>query len=207
MQTATIRCIVLSVVLLVGAALYAMIGQPQGVGTPRWPSASDPLYLLNGWASGPLHAEQINTAEFISCDYQSPHGLPMTLTIETYQTPKLYAAAPEVPFLGSGYSIASPPADMAPGSDEGVGSLVAQRGDDDRWLVMYAYGERRGLLGNGPLAWSFAVSDLLLGRANDYYKLYVTAHVSALDPQVESDVAEFARTMFPRVQQWYAGPA
>jgi len=206
MQTATIRYIVLSAVLLLGAALYAAIGQPLGVGTPRWPSASNPLYLLDGWAPGPLTAEQINTAEFITRDYQSADGVPVTLTIETYQTPKLYAAGPEVPFLGSGYSIASAPAGMTPAADDGIGSLVAQRGDD-RWLVMFAYGERRGLLGNGPLAWSLAVSDLLLGRANDYYKLYVTAHASTLDPQTEGDVAEVAHTLFPRIQQWYATAA
>ncbi len=206
MQAANLRYFILSAVLLAGAALYAVIGQPLGVGTPRWPNESDPLYAVDGWASGRVKAEQINTAEFISRVYQSSDGVPVTLTIETYQTPKLYAAGPEVPFLGSGYTIGPATEATALATDDGVGSLVAQRGDD-RWLVMYAYGERRGLLGNGPLAWSFAVSDLLLGRANDYYKLYITTRVSALDPRVEGDVADLAHALFPRIQQWYAQPA
>src|SRR4051812_22149842 len=181
MPATKLRRVVLSAVLLAGAALYAVIGQPVGVGTPRWPEQSEPLYQVDGWLSGPLKAEQRNTAEFISRVYQSPHGAPVTVTIETYQTPKLYAAGPEVPFLGSGYTVKPASAELVSPAEAGVGSLVAQRGDD-QWLVKYAYGERRGLLGNGPAAWAYAGWDLLLGRTNDYYKLYLTAHVGEPDP-------------------------
>ena len=51
-------------------------------------------------------------------------------------------------------------------------AMVARHGTE-QWLVMYAYGERRGLLGNGPRAWTWAIMDGLLGRPNDYYKLYL----------------------------------
>jgi hypothetical protein len=201
MQITYLRYVVLSLIFLAGAGLYAITGQPLGVGTPRWPAESSPLYAVDGWTFGPLMAQQINSAEFVSRTYRNPDGVSATLTIETYQTPKLYAAGPEVPFLGNGYSIATAQA-VAPVSG-GIGSLVATRGDE-QWLVMYGYGERRGLLGNGPVAWSFAFIDLMLGRANDYYKLYLTVPTTALDASTEQATAELTDVLFPRIQSWYA---
>ena len=77
-------------------------------------------------------------------------------------------------------------------------------GGTERWLVMYSFGERRGLLGNGPLAWTLAVLDGIVGQPNDYYKLYLSARMNQNDQQVGLDVADLARTLFPRVATWYA---
>src|SRR5262249_18775339 len=130
-------------------------------------------------------------------------GAVATLTIETHQSPKLYAAGPEVPFLGSGYAVSTPPADLVPRPTDAIGSLVAQRASET-WLVMYAYGERRGLLGNGPVAWTMAIGDAAFGRQNDYYKLYLSVQTSELNADLGNDVSGLAHAVFPRVQAWYA---
>ncbi len=108
-----------------------------------------------------------------------------------------------MPFLGSGYTVAPPPADVAALEGGGVNALVAQQGTE-QWLVMYAYGERRGLLGNGPLPWTLAILDSLVGRSNDYYKLYLVARTDRGHAGEETDVAQLARTLFPRLGAWYA---
>ena len=69
---------------------------------------------------------------------------------------------------------------------------------------MYAYGERRGLLGNGPWPWTLAVFDGLAGHPNDYYKLYLVARADDTDPVFGRQVAQLARTLFPRVAEFYA---
>jgi hypothetical protein len=201
MQAASFRYIVLIAVLLAGAGLYASLGGPLGVGTPRWP-ADDGVYAVDAWTAGPQQVERINTADFVTRIFNGPAGANATLTLVTNQAPKLYAAGAEVPFLGSGYVVEPAPDAVGPDSG-GVQSLVARRGTE-QWLVMYAYGERRGLLGNGPTAWSLAVMDGLTGQSNDYYKLFLIVRADQLDDRLGHDVADLARTVFPRVAAWYA---
>jgi hypothetical protein len=90
-----------------------------------------------------------------------------------------------------------------PDRGDGIGTLVADRGAE-RWLVMYAYGEDRGLLGNGPLPWALAVTDGILARSNDYYKLYLTASGDDLGEDRGRKVFDLAHTVFPRIAAWYA---
>ena len=201
MQAPNIRYLFLSVLLLAGAGAYALLGEPLGVGTPRWPT-SDAVYAVDAWSAGPLNVQQVNTADFITREYRDDVGTLATLTIETYQTPKLYAAGPEVPFLGNGYVVSTPAPDRVPVTDT-IGALVARQGTD-AWLVMYAYGERRGLLGNGPLAWTFAVTDGLLARPNDYFKLYLSVRADDSDTDLDHAVSQLAHTLFWRIQAWYA---
>jgi hypothetical protein len=87
--------------------------------------------------------------------------------------------------------------------DHGVSALIARRGAE-QWLVMYGYGERRGLLGNGPLPWTLAVLDGIAGQQNDYYKLYLASRIDQLGPSAGHDVAELARVLFPRIASWYS---
>jgi hypothetical protein len=207
MQTTNFRFFVLIAALLAGAGLNAAAGEPRGVGTPRWPVA-DELYNVQPWAVGRESVEDnTNNAgpitPLVTREFRRADGGTATLSIISNQAPKLYGAGAEVPFLGSGYTVEAAPADLAPVVGDGVGALVAQRGTE-QWLVMYAYGERRGLLGNGPLPWTLAVFDGILGRPNDYFKLFLTARADQLDRRITSDVAELAHTLFPRIAAWYA---
>jgi hypothetical protein len=70
--------------------------------------------------------------------------------------------------------------------------------------VIYAYGERRGLLGNGPVPWTLALVDGIVDTPNDYYKLYLVARTDQVDKTASQDVAILARTLFQRVAAWYA---
>jgi hypothetical protein len=202
MQATSLRYVFLISALLAGAGLYAAIGEPLGNGVPRWPEA-DGLFGADSWSVGQQQVERVNTANFVTRIFRSSTGVSATLTLVTNQSPKLYAAGAEVPFLGSGYAVEPAPPGIVAAESGGVDSLVARRGTE-QWLVMYAYGERRGLLGNGPTAWTLALLDGIAGRPNDYYKLYLVARADQLDDGFHRQVAELAHTVFPRVAAWYA---
>jgi len=207
MQTASFRYVVLITILLAGAGIGAVFGESQGSGTPRWPDAES-LYTVDAWSTGPQAVQHNNTSsgnhtDLVTRLFRSPAGTSAIFTIITNQAPKLYGAGAEVPFLGSGYIIAPPSKDVAAIEGNGVSALVAQRGTE-QWLVMYAYGERRGLLGNGPLPWTLALLDGIGGRQSDYYKLYLTARTDQLDGSAGRNLAELARVLFLRVAAWYA---
>jgi len=203
MQAANFRYLILTVVLLAGAGLYTAFGEPRGSGTPRWPD-SPTLYTADRWSAGPQSVEHNvssgNQTDLVTRVFRNQAGATATLTLVTNQAPKLYSAGAEVPFLGNGYTVE--PA-SAPVAGNGVNALIAQRGPE-RWLVMYAYGERRGLLGNGLLPWSLAIADGVLGQPNDYYKLYLATRVDRADPQLDRDLADLAQTLFPRISAWYS---
>jgi hypothetical protein len=207
LQTPNFRYLVLTAGLLAGAGLYAASGAPLGAGTARWPAADD-VYTVPAWSVG-REAVEDNTnhagvvTHLVSRVFRDPDGATATLTVLSNQAPKLYGTGAEVPFLGSGYTVEPALTDPATVGGDGVSALVAQRGTE-QWLVMYAYGERRGLLGNGPLPWTLAVVDGILGQPNDYYKLYLAARTDQLDPRQGRAVAELAHTLFPRIAAWYA---
>jgi hypothetical protein len=202
MQIASSRYLVLTAVLLVGAALYAVISETHGVGQPRWPQ-SDAAFQADGWATGPLKLnDDPSETALLTRVFQHGAGATATLTLVASQTPKLYGAGAEVPFLGNGYVVEAPPQDLVP-TDGNVGTLLARRGSE-QWLVLYAYGERRGLLGNGVVPWTLAVADGLLGQSNDYYKMYLAARADRLDDALGRDIAQLAHTVFPRIADWYA---
>jgi hypothetical protein len=207
MQITNVRYLVLTVSLLIGAALYVAFGQPLGSGTPRWPERQD-IYAAELWTSGPIkvdHNENSgNHTDLVTRPFHNSDGTMATLTIVTNQAPKLYGAGAEVPFLGNGYTVEPAPQDLVAGAGGGISGIVAQRGTE-RWLVMFAYGERRGLLGNGALPWTLAMIDGIIGRPNDYYKLYLMAQIEPANAEKAQAVASLAGTLFPRIAAWYAG--
>lgn len=202
MQAPNLRYFFLIGILAAGAGLYALMGAPAGTAAPRWPD-QDAVYSDAQWAAGPLKVDHSsNNTDLLTRVYRSPSGATAQLTVVTNKAPKLYAAGAEVPLLGSGYAVTPAPETLAPGANDGVEALVAAQGDQ-QWLMMYAYGEQRGLLGNGARAWSLAILDGLLGRPNDYYKMYLITRVDQ-DPRTGPAVAELAHTVFPHIAEWYA---
>jgi hypothetical protein len=191
------RSVVLIGVLLIAAAVSTAIGGPTPTTSPRWPT-SDALYRVGTWSTGPETLEFANGATFVTRAFFRPDAAPTTLTVVTNTSPKLFLAGADVPFLGSGYEVSSLP---APGHYQ---ALIASRGSSERWLVVYAYGERRGLLGNGPVAWCASVFDSVLARPNDYYKLYLTSALNNDDAAVAQQASELADALFPRIAGWYA---
>jgi hypothetical protein len=201
MQTANSKYVFLAAILLVGAGVYAAVGETTDSGAPRWPQ-SDAVFSADSWVVGPLQVEHSsNNTDLVTRTFRNSSGATATLTLVANRAPKLYAAGADVPFLGNGYAVQPAAADI--GTGDGVSALVAQKGSE-QWLVAYAYGEQRGLLGNGPLAWTLAVTDGVLGRPNDYYKLYLSARTDGLGPGVDRQVVELARGLFPHIAGWYA---
>jgi hypothetical protein len=200
MQATYARYLVLIAICLLGSAVYFAVGEPVSAGAPRWPR-DESVYAASTWQMGPLNAgEGTNNTAQATRVYRSPGGKLATLTIFSNQAPKLYGAGAEVPFLGNGYVVEPLPTVAA---DSGIHGLVARRGDE-QWLVVYAYGERRGMIGNGPIAWTLALADGVLGRSNDYYKLYLAARVDDLDSSAARDVQALAASVFPRIASYYA---
>ncbi len=124
MQTPNLRYAILIGVLLVGGALYAAMGQPRGLGTPRWPR-DDSLYQVDGWSVSP---QQDAPGGFQDRTFRSASGSTATLSIFSNQAPKLYEAGAEVPFLGNGYSVEPAPQVAAESLANGTHALVAQMG-------------------------------------------------------------------------------
>jgi hypothetical protein len=202
MQAASFRYFLLTALLLVGAGVYATLGSPTELRSPRSPMA-DAVYNAQSWVVSPPQLQQTSDTELVTRVYRDPADQTATLTIVTKRTPKLYVAGADVPFLGAGYTVAAAPHELVRAANKGVDAMIARRGSE-QWLVMYTYGERRGLLGNGPLAWSLGVWDGLLGHSNDYYKLYLSARVDSLDPTFIGSTVELANSVFPQIASWYA---
>jgi hypothetical protein len=204
MQTPSSRFLVLAVVFVVGAALYGVIGETNSVAAPRWPEAEEVYGGVPGWRPGPLKVDHSsNNTDVLTRTYQGTGGASATLTLITNRAPKLYGPGAEVPFLGGGFTVQSAPPGLTLPADSGISTMLAQQGNQS-WLVAYAYGERRGLLGNGVWAWSLALSDGVLGRPNDYYKLYLAARTDGAVLGVSSDVLRMAQALFPKIAGWYA---
>jgi hypothetical protein len=115
----------------------------------------------------------------------------------------IYRAGPEIPFAGSGYQVTTPPSELMPASADRF-ALVAARGPE-RLLLIATYGERRGRLGNGAVAWAAAAFDGVFANANDYYLVTLVVPLSGADDRLAASKAEqLAGSVFAEVARWYA---
>ena len=53
------------------------------------------------------------------------------------------------------------------------------------------------------MGWGAAVVDAVLGRPNDYFKVYVAAPLDRSDSPAAQDVVVLAETLFTRLSAWY----
>lgn len=196
------RSLVLLGPLLVALALLLALGEPRAAAAPRWPT-DDGLYQVPGWAVGPAAVESAWGTDHVTRTYQRASGPPATFALSTTPVAKsLYKSDADVPFLGSGFSVdAAPPSVVQPAP--GRGAVIAYRGGE-AWLMLYAFGERRGLLGNGAVGWGMAALDGLLARPNDYYLLRLLVPLAGMDAAPPTEAVALADTLFPRVAAWYS---
>jgi hypothetical protein len=184
------------------AGLLAPVGPSGPGGGSAWPAVDDAAYQVPSWRAGALAFEQAHGVDFLSRTYRGDRGAPVILTIATSAEAKnIYRTGPEVPFLGSGYTIEAAPGDSGLARSS---AFIARKGDSTL-LVIAAHGERRGLLGNGPGAWGAAVFDKLAGRANSYFLVGLTMELRAGDVDGRRQAAQLADALFPRIAAWYAG--
>lgn len=198
------RRLLLIGLLLGAAALRSGVERPPEARSPRWP-AEDGLFVVGGWTAGAPEVEAAWGIEHVSRTYRRADGAIATLAISTSPVAKgLYRVAPGLPFEGRGYAVEPlPPVPIAPG----FGALGLRRGAE-AMVLMYAYGERRGLVGNGWGGWSLAALDATLGRPNDYYLLRLLVPLEQHDmghqDAAAARAAELAAALFPRLTAWYA---
>jgi hypothetical protein len=201
MQGSTARFLILGVVLSLGTLGFSAAATPTMPAPARWPS-DERLFAVDGWSSGPAVVERFNGTQFVTRHYARSDSV-VRLVVSTNTTAKgIYRAGPEVPFLGSGYSVAPLPRDLV--SSKSVPGALAVQKADQAYLLLSAYGERRGLLGNGPIAWGLVALDAVLGRPNDYYLMSVLAPLDSANTSGTAEVIQLADALFPRVAAWYA---
>jgi lambda repressor-like predicted transcriptional regulator len=198
----------LLVVLLAGLVLVRVSGGDRTLAPAHWPAA-DAIYQVDGWSMEPMSVENGYSAEqsaaLLQRTYRRDGLLPATLIMWTQPQPQaktLLRKGPDRDFLGEGYLSETPPASVVP-PQPGRGALIARRGQQ-AWLVLYAYGERRGLLDMGPLAWGLAELDAVLDRPNDYFLARILVPFNPeLEPPPVSAAASLADSVFPRLAAWY----
>jgi hypothetical protein len=194
------RALILTALFAAASGLLVGVNAPQVEATPRY-ALDDATYTVPGWTASRASVDGRPGVVFVTRVYVAPDGAQARLTITTSPQAKLvYRASADVPFLGNGYTIEAVPAEVvSPRPDRTA--QIARRGGE-AWLQIAAFGERRGVLGNGPAGWSLAVFDMLLGHANDYYLSRV------LVPYAESasaaNAVALADTLFPRLAAFYA---
>ena len=198
MQAANLRYLFLICVLLGGAGLYMVLSNQPRETAPRWPG-TDAVFAIAPWSSETVDVTRGNT-DLVTRAFRSSTGNTATFTLLANKGPKLYGPGRRCR-PGEWLPGRAASADVLGAPTPGIGGLIASRGSE-RWLVMYAYGERRGLLGNGPHAWSLAIFDGILGTPNDYYKMYLIGRAD--DADAARGVADLANALFPRVAEWYA---
>jgi hypothetical protein len=202
MQGTQYRCLILIAVLATSWGLLSTVDKSEAA-SARWP-AEDAPFAVDGWVLGRESVESPwHGVHFVTRHYVHPEGITARLTLKTHPEAKqLYRTGAEVAFLGGGYTVEPAPSGVVPPA-AGREALLVRR-EDQLWLLLHTYGERRGLLGNGALAWSLAVLDGVLGRPNDYYQLSLVVPLSGPDSPAVQQATALADTLFPRLAGWYA---
>jgi hypothetical protein len=202
-MSAASRALILSVILALGA-VGARVGDSPAPGLARWPAA-DSVFAARGWTVGPSTLQQQNGIAFVARRYWEPSGSASAVlsVAVSPQAKRVYRTGPEIPFASSGYTFRSAPADLI-GPGTAWSAIIASRGGD-ALLLITTYGERRGLLGNGALAWTASIFDGVTGTANDYFQAtFVVPLTGRDDAIVARRAAELADHVFAQLARWDA---
>ena len=203
MQGPQIRALILTAIFAAGAVLN-WAGSGSARAEARWP-ADNSFYSIPGWSASEPAVTQANGVDFVTRTYLRPgdsSASAAVLTVATSPSSKaIYRAGADVRFLGSGYAVEDPPLNSIP-SAEGRSALIVRRGSQ-AGAVLYAYGEQRGLLGNGPLAWAWVGVDAVLGRSNDYYLATLVVPYDPITMKVDPEFIALADAVLPALAAWY----
>ncbi len=210
MQAAAFRSLILITLFAAGNWLLVASGTgAQALRPARWP-AEDTVYAVDGWTAGPLAVTSVNGISLVTRSYQHVQGTKATLAImASPEAKRIYRAGAEVAFLASGYAVEPAPTRLVPAPHErsseprsSAPALLIRRGDEVA-LLLYRYGERRGLLGNGARAWGLVAFDAILGYPNDYFRANLLVPLDTLDSPAAAQGEQLAQTLFTRLASWY----
>ncbi len=201
------RYLTLLSLLLLGVCISLGMGHRGSVATARYPT-DDAVYQVKGWALEPLDILAWAGPEpgaILQRTYRNPSGLIARLAVWTVPQPQgktLFRKGADRDVLGDGYTSEGVPQGLVP-PGAGRDALIVRRGAE-RWLLLYSYGERRGLLGSGQKAWGLAEMDALFDRPNDYFLARVAVPIDQ-DPGARAVIAaRLADVLFPQLATWYA---
>ncbi len=197
------RALILGALLALGA-LGARVGDARAPAAARTP-VEDGVFAAPGWTVGPPTVQTQNDVTFISRRYTATSGRSSAVlsVAVSSQAKKVYRAGPEIPFEGSGYAVTSAPADLIT-QGTSWSALTARRGNDTVLLVA-AQGERRGLLGNGALAWIAATFDGVVGTPNEYFQATLVMPLSGRDSALAAgELHDLADRVFQQIALWDA---
>jgi hypothetical protein len=162
---------------------------------------------VDGWTvsqprvEGRVDAAGNATVLFVTWTLRSSTGDQAELNVTTSPQAKLvYRAGPDVPLQGSGYTVETAPAALVAPQAERTAQIARREGDT--WVQIAAYGEQRGVFGNGPVGWGLAVFDMVLGRPNNYYLARVL--VPGDTPAAAANAVHLADTLLPQLAAAYA---
>ncbi len=183
-----------------GTWLHTMVGRPLPAGAPRWPETG--LFAVDGWSAGPVGVQEAWGVHHLRRVYSRLDGVTATVILSTNTRGKGVYGDAGIPLAGKGYEVdAAPAALVAPAAGR---RAVLARGEGRVWLMLYGYGESRGLLGNGLRAWGAVLADAALGRPNNYFQLRVLVPFDEVAPQLAADATvELGDTLMARLAAWY----
>lgn len=202
------RGLMLMLLALVGGTL-GMAADYHAPRSARWPAADD-IYEVPGWKVGLPQLEfgdgNQTTSVLLRRLYVDAAGDQVTFDLWANPQPEakmLFRKGADRDFLGAGYLTQPVGSDLlAP--QPGRGALIARRGSDPAWLLIYGFGEKRGMLGDGPQAWLFAEWDALLDQPNDYYLARLAIPFTSAPPI--GFASTLADQVLPKIASWYARP-
>src|SRR5438128_665825 len=113
MQSTTSRYLILAAMLSLGALAFSVVARSVTQGPVRWPT-EEQFVSAEGRSSQPGSTERINDTQFVTREY-AKGGTAASLVIKTGTAAKgIYRSGPDVPFLGTGFSITRAPAEFVP---------------------------------------------------------------------------------------------
>jgi hypothetical protein len=202
----TPRILIALLIVVTGALLMRL--QARDLKPARWPT-EDAVFSVPGWTVSIASVDDLETAEETRAIVERQYTYRLTgqaadFVIWTEPQPQaktLFRKGADRDLLGAGYTIEPAPDGLVP-PIEGGGALVARQGDH-AWLALYTFGERRGRLGDGFLAWSMAETDALLDAPNDYFLARLLVPFDENQTAMVGPALELSRRVFENVAIWY----
>ncbi|MEA2640632.1 MAG: hypothetical protein QOF51_2026 [Chloroflexota bacterium] len=200
------RYLTLLAVLAVGLGLAVPLSRSGPMTVARWPT-DDTMYQVEDWAPGALQVQSFTDPEpgaILQRSYNRLGGGMAQLVVWTVPQPQaktLFRKGPDRDFLGAGYtSEEALPEIIRPVNG---GARVVRRGAE-AWLLLYTFGERRGVLGDSASAWLLAESDALLDHPNDYFLARIGVPLNSPSSVEPTDATHLLDTLAARLAAWYA---
>jgi hypothetical protein len=203
------RGLILLLVLGLGWGASTIVQAARQPALARWPT-DDAVFAVPGWTVGPQQSDlmptddQLTTGAIVQRAYRTPGGSNALLAVWTIPQPQaktLFRKGPDRDFLGAGYVTKQV---ALPHAIPGGGALIATQGQE-RWLLLYTFGEQRGLLGSGVSGWAWAELDALLDRPNDYFLARLSLPLQDQERTITAGL-DLADSLFPRLAGWYSTP-